>query len=272
VHVAAACSGGIITAAALGHLATTGTLSDVASLTLLVCSLDDARGGTVSALTSRPLAAAAVAESARKGYLDGRALAGVFAWLRPNDMIWGYVVNNYLLGKDPPAFDILYWNQDTVRLAAGLHRDFIGLALEHSLGRPGGLTVLGTPIDLSEVGLDTYIVAGSNDHIVPWENAYRTTQLLGGHSRFVLSTSGHIQALINPPGPESRSSYRTAQENPADPDEWLAQAAQRQGSWWPDHVGWLRERSGALKAAPKRLGSRAHKALAKAPGTYVHAG
>jgi polyhydroxyalkanoate synthase subunit PhaC len=272
VHIAAACSGGIISAGALGHLVGDGRRSDVSSLTLLVCALDNARAGTVAALTTRQVAAAAVAESARKGYLDGSALAGVFAWLRPNDLIWGYVVNNYLLGKDPPAFDILYWNQDTVRVAAGLHRDFIGLALDNSITKPGALTVLGTRVDLGAIDLDTYIVAGSNDHIVPWANSYSSTQLLGGESRFVLSTSGHIQALVNPPGPESRSSYRIAEGNPADSDDWLAQAVQRKGSWWPDYVEWLQARSGDLKPAAKRLGSRAHRAAAKAPGIYIHAG
>jgi poly[(R)-3-hydroxyalkanoate] polymerase subunit PhaC len=271
VHVAAACSGGIISAGALAHLAAGDRQDDVASLTLLVCALDNARAGDSSALATRELAAAAVAESARRGYLDGRALAGVFAWLRPNDLIWNYVVNNYLLGKEPPAFDILYWNQDTVRVAAGLHRDFIRLALENSLTRPGGVTVLGDPVDLSAVEADSYVVAGSNDHIVPWENAYRSTRLLGGGSRFVLSTSGHIQALINPPSPESRSSYRLAEENPSEADEWLARAAVQPGSWWPDYVAWLRARSGQSKPAPKTLGCRRHKAVAKAPGTYVFA-
>jgi polyhydroxyalkanoate synthase subunit PhaC len=271
VHIAAACSGGIISAGALGHLAAAGELSEVATLTLLVCALDNARAGTTSALATRDVAAAAVAESARKGYLDGRALAGVFAWLRPNDLIWGYVVNNYLLGKAPPAFDILYWNQDSVRLAAGLHRDFIRLALENSLVRPRAATVLGDPISLGEVTLDSYIVAGSSDHIVPWESAYRTTQLLGGDTRFVLSTSGHIQALINPPAPDSRSTFRVAERNPPEAETWLREAAVRPGSWWPDYIEWLGSRSGDLKTAPRSLGGRGYKAMAKAPGTYVHA-
>ena len=271
VHVNAACSGGIITAAALAHLAATSSLEQIASLTLWVCALDNARAGTAAALASRELAAAAVAESARKGYLDGRALAGVFAWLRPNDLIWNYVVNNYLLGKDPPAFDILYWNQDSVRLAAGLHRDFVHLALENALTRPGALEALGTPVDLGAIDLDSYIVAGVKDHIVPWESAYRSTQLLGGSSRFVLSTSGHIQALVNPPGPSSRSSYRAVNDAHEDPYAWLEQADMKQGSWWPDYVGWLASRSGPRKAAPKSLGSAAHRPTAKAPGSYVRA-
>jgi polyhydroxyalkanoate synthase len=272
VHVNAACSGGIISAAAVAHLAATGNQDQVASLTLFVCALDNERAGTAAALTSREVAAAAVAESARKGYLDGQALAGVFAWLRPNDMVWNYVVNNYLLGKDPPAFDILYWNQDAVRLAAGLHRDFVHVALENSLVHPGALEVLGTPIDLGAITVDSYIVAGLRDHIVPWENAERSADLLGGSSRFVLSTSGHIQSLVNPPAPDSRSSYRLTDEPPADVDAWVRQADVRRGSWWPDYSAWLAERSGPLRAAPATLGNRQHRATAKAPGTYVHAG
>jgi polyhydroxyalkanoate synthase len=271
VHVMAACSGGIITAGAAGHLAADGRLDELASLTLMVCAIDNEQAGTTSALATREMAAAAVAQSARKGYLEGEALASVFAWLRPNELIWNYLVNNYLLGKEPPAFDILYWNQDTVRLAAGLHRDFIKLALDNALTRPGGFSVLGTEVDLGEVDVDSYLVAGSADHIVPWRNAYRTTQLLGGQPRFVLSTSGHIQALINPPGPDSRSSFRVADEHPADATEWQQNAVTKTGSWWPDYIEWLSSRSGALKAAPSRLGNRSYKAQAKAPGSYVHA-
>jgi polyhydroxyalkanoate synthase len=272
VHLLAACSGGIMVAGALGRLADAGELDDVASLTLLVCALDTASAGTVAALTSRELAAAAVAESARKGYLDGRALAGVFAWLRPNDLIWSYVVNNYLMGKKPPAFDVLYWNQDTVRLAAGLHRDFVKIALDNPLTRAHALRVLGCGVDLGAVDIDAYVVAGASDHIIPWQQAYRSTQLLGGSPRFVLSDSGHIQALVNPPGPESRRRYRVAETNPPEPDAWLDQAVTRPGSWWPDYAEWLGERSGALRRPPRALGNRRYRALAAAPGSYVHAG
>jgi polyhydroxyalkanoate synthase len=274
VNVNAACSGGIITACALGHLAAIGEQDKFGALTMMVCALDQARMGTAGALASRELAAAAVAESARKGYIDGRALAGVFAWLRPNDLVWNYVVNNYLLGKDPPAFDILYWNQDSVRLAAGLHRDFVRTALDNSLTQPRALDVLGTPIDLGAITLDSYHIAGLKDHIVPWENAYRSAQLLGGDKRFVLSTSGHIQALVNPPAreaSESRASYRLTGHLADEPDAWAAQADVKQGSWWPDYAEWLAERAGELKRAPATLGSRKYKATAKAPGSYVHA-
>jgi polyhydroxyalkanoate synthase len=271
VHLNAACSGGLIGAGALGALAAEDRLGEVASLGLMVCALDNAQAGTTSALASRELAAAAVADSARRGYLDGQALAGVFTWLRPNDMVWNYVVNNYLLGKTPPAFDVLYWNQDTVRLAAGLHRDFIRIGLDNALTRPGELVTLGSPVDLNAVDVDSYIIAGLTDHIIPWENAYRSTQLLGGDSRFVLSTSGHVQAMVNPPVSGSRASFRVAEENPPEPAAWLGHAATRPGSWWPDYAAWLAERSGDLLAAPGKLGSRTHKPTAKAPGSYVHA-
>jgi poly[(R)-3-hydroxyalkanoate] polymerase subunit PhaC len=271
IHLNAACSGGIVTSAALGHLKASGDLSGVAGLTLFVCAIDSTRATDAEALVTREVAAAAVAESARKGYLDGQALAGVFAWLRPNDLVWNYVVNNYLLGKDPPAFDILYWNQDVVRMAAGLHRDFVLIALENSLAQPGGTEVLGTPVDLGAVDLDLYVVAGLRDHLVAWDAVYRSARLFAGRKRFVLSASGHVQALVNPPGPESRSSYRSTDEPPADAQEFFRKADVKPGSWWPDYADWLAARSGAAIPAPKKLGSAEHKASARAPGTYVHA-
>jgi polyhydroxyalkanoate synthase subunit PhaC len=271
VNVNGACSGGIISACALAHLAAIGEQDKIGALTLMVCALDQSRMGTVGAFASRELGAAAVAESARKGYVDGRALEGVFAWLRPNDLVWNYFVNNYLLGKDPPAFDILYWNQDTVRLSAGLHRDFIRFGLENALTYPGEAEVLGTPIDLAAVTLDSYAIAGLRDHIVPWENAYRSAELLGGTTRFVLSTSGHIQALVNPPGPNSQASYRVTDAPVGDPDTWAEAAAVKGGSWWTDYSDWLTARAGELKPAAKTLGSPKFRPAAKAPGSYVHA-
>jgi polyhydroxyalkanoate synthase len=269
LHVTAACSGGQIAAATVGHLVATGRLGRVASLGLFVCALDRPHEGVIGALTTREAAAAAVAASAARGYVDGRALAEIFAWLRPNDMIWNYWVNNYLLGAPPPAFDILYWNQDSIRMAAGLHADMIKVAVENSMRIPGALTVLGTPIDLASADVPTYVLAGETDHIVPWENAYRATQMLGGTSRFILVNSGHIQALVNPPDPNSRRKYRIADAAPASPEAWLAEAAERTGSWWPDYLSWLEPRSGELKPKPKTLGSTEHKPLISAPGSYV---
>jgi len=269
-HVAGLCAGGIVLAGTLAHLAARGELADrVAGLTLGVCVLDNERAGTVSAFADRRAAALAVADSARRGYLDGRALAGVFAWLRPNDLIWNYWINNYLLGKDPPAFDVLYWNADTTNMPPGLHRDFMEISLDNKLVHAGETTVLGTPVDMSSIDSDSYIVAGIADHITPWQNAYRTTQLLGSSPRFVLSTSGHIAAMVNPPGNE-KASYQVNSENPSRADQWLEGAAKRKGTWWADWTHWLGARSGSERRAPRRLGARAHKPLDAAPGTYVH--
>jgi polyhydroxyalkanoate synthase len=262
------CSGGIIAAITASHLAGTGRPDRLAAFGLAVTVLDNARAGTAAALTDRRLAAAATALSRRRGYLDGRALAEVFAWLRPGDLVWNYWVNNYLLGRKPPAFDILFWNADTTRMTARLHADFVDLAMENYLVSPGSLTVLGVPVDLSRVTVDSYLVAGIADHITPWENCYRSTQLLGGESRFVLSTSGHIAALVNPPS-NPKASFQVNKENPGDPQEWLRTAHTEQGSWWPDVVAWLGDRSGAQQAAPEELGGAGLRPLADAPGTYV---
>jgi polyhydroxyalkanoate synthase subunit PhaC len=267
-HVMGLCAGGITASCAIGHLAATDDLDRIAGLTLGVCVLDNGNAGTVGALVDRPTAATALAESQRKGYLDGRALAGVFAWLRPNDLVWNYWVNNYLLGKDPPAFDVLYWNADSTNMPHGLHRDFMELSLANDLVRPGERVVLGTPIDLSRITVDSYQVAGISDHITPWQSNYRSTQLLGSDPRFVLSTSGHIAALVNPPGNE-KASYQVNASNPPEAEAWLRAATTHKGTWWDDYVAWLKERSGPDKPAPKKLGGKGLKPLDPAPGRYV---
>ena len=262
------CSGGIIASLTAAYLADTGQQGRLAALGLAVTVLDNARAGTPAALADRRLAMAATARSRRRGYLDGRALAEVFAWLRPDDLIWNYWVNNYLLGRKPPAFDILFWNADTTRMSAGLHADFVDLALENRLVTPGAMSVLDQPVDLSRVDVDAYVVAGIADHLTPWQSCYRSTQLLGGDSRFILSTSGHIAALVNPPG-NPRASYQTNKDNPADAQQWLRTAETQEGSWWPDLVVWLGERCGPEKRAPARLGGGGLRPLVDAPGTYV---
>ncbi len=262
------CAGGIIASITAAHLAAIGQQDRLACFGLLVTVLDTANAGTVGALVDRRLAAAAKAMSRRRGYLDGRALAEVFAWLRPGDLIWNYWVNNYLLGKKPPAFDILFWNADTTRMSATLHADFVDLAMDNKLVTPGALTVLGTDIDLARIDVDAYIVAGIADHITPWQNCYRSTQLLGGECRFILSTSGHIAALVNPPD-NPKATYQTGKANPANPEDWLKAAQAEQGSWWPDMLAWLAERSGATKPAPDQLGGGGLRPIAPAPGTYV---
>ena len=215
VNLAAACSGGITSAALLGHLA---AVEDdrVASVTLLVTVLDMATESSATLFLSERSAAAAIRRSRRKGVLPGDDLARTFAWLRPNDLVWNYWVNNYLLGNRPPAFDVLAWNADSTNLPAGLHADFLTMALDNALANPGRLEVLGHPVDLSRVTSDSYVVGALTDHITPWHACYRSAHLLGGDSRFVLSSSGHIQALVNPPG-NRKASYFTNDALPGVP-------------------------------------------------------
>ncbi|MCW2530997.1 MAG: phaA [Blastococcus sp.] len=267
VAVQAFCSGGIITSMVLAHLAATGRQDRVSAASFAVTVLDWARAGTVSALMDEEAVKASTEKSRKKGYLDGAQLSSIFAWLRPNDLVWNYWVNNYLQGKPPPNFDILYWNADATRMSAALHRDFIDIALGNSLVEPGTATMLGTPVDLSKVTVDSYVTAGIADHLCPWQACYRSTQLLGGESRFILSTSGHIASLVNPPG-NPKSTFQVAGSTPADTEEWMTQAETVKGSWWPDYMTWLGERSGEEIPAPSALGGGLE-VLAQAPGTYV---
>jgi polyhydroxyalkanoate synthase len=263
------CSGGILTAMVLGHLAAIGELHRVAANAVAVSVLDQQNAGLSGALLTPAMAKAAVRASAARGYLDGRALAEIFVWLRPNDLIWSYWVNNYLLGQPPRPFDVLFWNADTTRMTAALHRDFIDLAQRNVLAIPHGVEMLGTPVDLGRVDLDSYITAGIADHLCPWQNCYRTTQMLGGTSRFVLSTSGHIASIVNPPG-NPKAHFRTADHNPGDPDAWLATAETVSGSWWPDFNSWLHARTGDQVPAPAAPGGPDFPVLGPAPGNYVH--
>ncbi len=267
--ICALCSGGIVSSMVAAHLSAIGQLDTVASLCLGVTVLDQARAGTAAAMIDETTATAAMAASRARGYLDGRSLAEVFAWLRPDDLIWNYWVNNYLQGRPPAAFDILYWNADTTRLPAALHRDFIRLALDNALVKPDAAVMLGSPVDLSKVDTDTYLVAGIADHICPWQSCYRTTQLLGGDVTFVLSTSGHIASMVNPPD-NPKATFQVAPENPPDPGQWLASATTVSGSWWPHYSAWLTERNGGTKRSKVKPGSKEFAALAPAPGTYVH--
>jgi len=268
VNVIGLCAGGILTSMVSAHLAETGQLEEMSSLCLGVTLLDMTRAGTTVSLMNEGTAKASIMASQVKGYMDGKTLAEVFAWLRPDDLIWNYWVNNYLQGKKPPPFDILYWNADTTRMSAGLHRDFINIAMQNALIKRGEVRMLGTPVDLSTIDRDLYVVAGVDDHIAPWKAAYRATQLLGGTKRFVLSNSGHIAAMVNPPS-NPKATFRIGPSERRDYNEWLAGAETVQGSWWPDYTTWLENRSGDMKDAPRRLGSTKFPAMDPAPGTYV---
>jgi polyhydroxyalkanoate synthase subunit PhaC len=263
-----ACSGGILSSMTAAHLAASGDANRLAGLTLVVTVLDQSRAGLASSIVDRRTAEAAAAISDRKGYLDGRTLAEVFAWLRPGDLVWNYWVNNYLLGRSPPAFDILFWNADVTRMPARLHRDFLVLAVENALTKPGQAQLLGSPVDLGLVKTDAYVLAGVADHLCDWESCYRTIHLLGGDTRFVLSTSGHIAAIVNPPG-NPKAKYQVSEQNPEDPAEFVKTAQHADGTWWTDYVEWLRARCGPGKPAPDVLGGGGLESLGDAPGTYV---
>jgi polyhydroxyalkanoate synthase len=268
-HLQASCSGGILAAMTAAHLNAIGEGHRLAGLTLMVTVLDQRKAGFASAAIDEEAANIAIALSARKGYLDGRSLAEVFAWLRPTDLVWRYWVNNYVEGKSPAAFDVLFWNADTTRMAAALHRDMITMGLHNSLVTPGAVSMLGTPVDLNQLTTDAYVVAGVADHISPWQACYRSARTLGVKNvRFVLSSSGHIASLVNPPG-NPKATYRVADVDEPDPEFWAESAEQHTDSWWPDFVSWLGERSGKKQDAPEVLGGAGMAPLEPAPGTYV---
>jgi poly[(R)-3-hydroxyalkanoate] polymerase subunit PhaC len=268
VSVVGACSGGITAAALLARVATRGG-APIGSVTFLVTVLDTEAPSLMRTFGTDRAIARAIRRSRRRGLLDGKELSRTFAWLRPNDLVWNYWVNNYLLGNDPPAFDVLAWNADSTNLPAGLHVDFLRLLAANGLARPGSFELDGVPLDLAKVVHDAYVVGALTDHITPWKACYRTPALLGGDSQFVLSSSGHIQALVNPPGnPKAR--FLTNRALPEDPDDWLAGAAEQQGTWWDHWLDWLAARSGDLRRAPRRLGSSSYEPLEPAPGRYVH--
>ena len=267
VNLAGACSGAMTLAALLGHLAAKGD-ARVHSATMMVVLLDSSEESQLGLFVTPETIAAAKHASAAAGLLSGKTMGRMFAWMRPNDLVWSYWVNNYLLGKDPPAFDILYWNNDTTRLPARFHGQLLDLFSESLLRRPGTFEVLGTPIDLAKVTCDKYVVAGASDHITPWQGGWRAARLFGGNAEFVLSGSGHIQSIVNPPG-NAKARYFINPESAADPKQWLAAATGKPGSWWEHWQAWLTARSGEVVPAPASLGSSRHPPLAPSPGTYV---
>jgi polyhydroxyalkanoate synthase len=268
INVSGACSGGITTASFLSELAARKSTL-VNSFTLQVCVLDAHKEDSeVGLFVSDEAIEVARRHSRKKGILSGDDLSKSFAWLRPNDLIWNYVVNNYLMGDSPPPFDILYWNNDSTNLPAQLHSDYLDIYQDKRFANPGTVDFMEHKIDLSKVKQDAFMVAAVTDHITPWRACYRNVHLFGGDVKFILSNSGHIQALLNPPG-NPKAQFFANDKLPKNADEWLAGAGPQQGSWWPLWTNWLRQRSGAKKAAPKALGAKAYPPTAKAPGEYV---
>jgi polyhydroxyalkanoate synthase len=268
VNIWGSCSGGITTSAFLAHLAASGE-AKVHSATVAVCLLDmAATANTTAGLFVTPESITAAKQASQlTGVVEGQELARMFAWMRPNDLIWNYWVNNYLLGNSPPAFDVLYWNNDTTRLPARLHADFLDLIEANPFVNAGRLVVRGTPLDMAQVDLDSYLVAGLSDHITPWQGCYNTAKLFGSRSTFVLANSGHIQSLINPPD-KPKACFWTGASTTPDARTWLEHAVKQAGSWWPHWREWIKARSGGTKA-PSELGSKANPPLEAAPGRYV---
>jgi len=268
LNVMGACAGGITTSVFLAHLAARGD-DRVTSAAFPVTMIDMADPGMIGLFTSEKTLASSIRRSAEKGILSGSELARVFAWLRPNDLVWNYWVSNYLMGDPPPAFDILYWNNDPTNLPAALHAEFLDVFLKNSLTRPGEMTVLDTPIDLKSVTCDVYAIGAVTDHLTPWDACYRTPKLFGGKATFIAANSGHIQALVNPPG-NLKARFLTNPDLSGNAQEWMEGAKEQKGSWWPHYGEWLAKRSGGKRPAPAALGSELHPPITPAPGRYVH--
>ena len=268
VNLMGGCLGGMTAALTQAHLAALGEEHRIHSSTMFVTLLDTDAEGRMFLFATPQMLALAKQVSRPTGVIDGWQLGSTFAWLRPNDLVWNYWVNNYLLGQDPPAFDILAWNADTTRLSTAFHRQMLDMVGENQMVHPGAMTVLGTPIDLSRITTDTYVAAGLTDHITPWQTCYRTTQLVSGHSEFVLCSSGHIQTVVADPKHRGLG-YFVNPVTPPEAEDWMAAAQRHEGSWWEHWVGWLAERSGGHSKAPQALGSISFPPKEPAPGTYI---
>jgi polyhydroxyalkanoate synthase subunit PhaC len=260
------CIGGTLLSVTLPYLAATGDQS-VNCATFLVSLQDFSDVGDTAVFIDEPQVAHVERQMLERGYLDSRHMATMFNMLRANDLIWSNVVNNYLLGKEPPAFDLLYWNADGTRMARAAHSFYLRQTyLENNLIKPKHVALKGVPIDLGQIRQDIYAVGAEQDHIVPWRSAWRITQLASGPSRFVVGASGHIAGVINPPT-RGRGYWSNPNSAPS-ADEWMAGATRQDGSWWSDWLAWLRPRSGE-RIAPPSMGSAAHPPLTAAPGSYV---
>lgn len=268
VNVFGMCSGGVVTSALAAYL-TSNDSSAIHSLMLAVCVLDWHPDDTeMGAFANEKLYEKIKKRSRKAGVLKGHELALSTLLLRPRDLIWDNVVNNYLMGNDPPEFDLLHWNNDRTNLSAQLHSDLIDIARDNSLMTPGAWELNKVPLDLGKVKKDMFFVAGASDHMTPWPACYRSMRAFGGDKTFVLSNSGHIQTLLNSPD-KKNASFFTNSTVEEDSNKWLESAELREGSWWAYWRDWLIPRSLGQKSAPKKLGNSQFPPLANAPGTYI---
>jgi polyhydroxyalkanoate synthase len=262
------CVGGTLLGAALAVLAARGE-ETVGSATYFATMLDFSAPGQIGVFIDEQGLAAREAAIGKGGILPGAELASTFNMLRANDLIWNYVVNNYLMGGAPAAFDLLYWNADSTNLPGPMYCNYVrNTYLDNKLCVPGAMRSCGVSLDLGKVDRPAFIVATREDHIVPWRAAYRSLQLLGGEKRFVLGASGHIAGIINPPA-GGRRGFWYSENHAENPDDWLAQAKEERGSWWPLWAQWMEGFKGGTHQAPPQTGSAEHPAIEPAPGRYV---
>jgi polyhydroxyalkanoate synthase len=268
-NVMGLCAGGQTAATTLAWREAEG-LPPASSLTFVVTLLDFSERTMIGMFNDPAMLKFATALARLRGVVKGKEMKSLFAWFRPDELVFPYVVNNYLLGQAPPAFDILAWNDDSTNLPAALHRDFLALFTKNNLARPATLTVAEHPIDLGRIKCDTYVVGGETDHLTPWRADYHTVNLVGGTSTFVFANTGHIQTIVCPPG-QSKTRYRTGPEpSGRSPDEWLAASTEHEGTWWEHYVDWLIAHSGEKRPSPSSLGAEQYPVLEQAPGRYIY--
>jgi polyhydroxyalkanoate synthase len=262
------CIGGILSVCTLAWMAAGRTKSPIRSATLLATMVDLREIGETSVFIDEGQLEQIARHAAETGFLESHHLVEMFSMLRENDLIWNYVVNNYLMGRDPMAFDMLYWNADATRLPAAMLLFYLRhLYMENALAERGLIDLEGRPIDVCAVKTPCYMLSTKEDHIAPWTSSYPATQRFAGPMRFVLGESGHIAGVVNPPS-KKKYGYWTRKDYPADPAEWLEGAEHKDGSWWPDWARWIAPHGG-LKVAARRVGSKAHPPIEDAPGSYV---
>jgi polyhydroxyalkanoate synthase len=262
------CVGGTLLAAGIAVLEKKGA-NPVASVTLMTTLLDFTDVGDIRVYIDQNFVAKREKRLQKGGIVPGQELASSFSSLRANDLIWTYVVNNYLKGKSPPAFDLLYWNADSTNLPGPMYAYYIrNTYLENKLAKPDALTMCGVPVSLKRIRIPAYVFAAREDHIVPWKGGYESARTLGGKVTFVLGASGHIAGSINPPSKNKRN-YWANDKLPADPEKWLQQAREVPGSWWPAWSKWLKPFGGKMVAARSKLGSAKRKPIEPAPGRYA---
>ncbi|MEE4660786.1 MAG: alpha/beta fold hydrolase [Halieaceae bacterium] len=263
------CSAAMVSSALAAYLSAIEDNS-INAMTIGVCMLDMQKSDMeMSAFATEEIMARAKQRSRKAGILRGHELALSMLWMRPQDLIWDNVVNNYLLGNDPPEFDLLYWNSDRTNLPASLHADIVDMFATGGLLQPGVMQLNGVALDLQAVECDKFFIAGESDHITPWKACYRAARGFGGNLEFVLSRSGHIQTFLNSPS-KRKASFLTSPDVPGQAERWLETAELQKGSWWDYWWKWIKPRSGKKKRAPRKPGNRIYPPGEAAPGTYVH--